>query len=68
MAVAAANACLAARAAFVVPGGRPRGLPVGVRRGVGEAGAMCGNALKTKMLEILLGQLRNGIRSCRLMF
>lgn len=29
---AASDACLAARAAFVVPGGRPRRRPVGVRR------------------------------------
>jgi hypothetical protein len=39
-AAAAREACLAARAALVVPGGRPLRRPVGVRRGVGEVGAM----------------------------
>lgn len=42
---AASDACLAARAAFVVPGGRPRRRPVGVRReGVDvDAIAWCAN-------------------------
>jgi hypothetical protein len=49
----ASDACLAARAAFVVPGGRPRRRAVGVRYEGVMDGAIASNAGDESLLQLL---------------